>query len=388
MDAKLFGSNKTGVLLPIRVSSGEDYAFIPNALPPDWSFGGKLWPLLTEAHKRLGMLDGIGRTLPDPQLLLSPLGRDESIASSRLEGTYATAQEMLLFELDRKEQKSQAADADAWKEVSNYNKALASGTQTLMSEPISLNIVKDLHAKLLTGVRGTNARPGEFREHQVHIGSTRRYIPPPKEEIKPCLDQLASYINEGGHTQFDPLVRAYLVHYQFEAIHPFADGNGRIGRIVLALMTWKWCGHQMPWLYMSAFFEKYKKEYIDNLFRVSTEGDWDTWIEFCLNGTIQQANEAISRCNLLRLLKEDMHKRARSGGSPRTHMIIDGLFSNPIVRPSTLCREHQVAYATAAADIQRLVKMNILEELPNIRPIAFYSKEIFSIAYSNPHQPE
>lgn len=385
MDATLFGSNKTGILVPIKVSSGEDYAFIPNPLPPDWSFGIKLWPLLTEAHKRLGMLDGIGRTLPDPQLLLSPLGRDESIASSRLEGTYATAQEMLLFELDRKEQKGPAADVDAWKEVLNYNKALASGTAALMSEPISLNIIKKLHDTLLTGVRGTNARPGEYRDHQVHIGSTRRYIPPPKEDINACLNQLESYINEG--MQYDPLVRAYLVHYQFEAIHPFADGNGRIGRIVLALMTWKWCGHHMPWLYMSAFFEKYKKEYIENLFRVSAEGDWDTWIEFCLNGTIQQANEAISRCNSLRLLKEDMHNRARSGGSPRTHIIIDGLFSNPIVRPSTLCREHQVAYATAKNDIQRLVKMNILEKLPDIRPITFYSKEIFSKAYAKT-QPE
>jgi Fic family protein len=195
------------------------------------------------------------------------------------------------------------------------------------------------------------------------------------------INELEHYINE-NLTPYDPLVRAYLVHYQFEAIHPFADGNGRIGRVILSLMISEWCKLSKPWLYMSSFFEKFKDEYIGNMFRISTEGDWEKWIEFCLNGTIHQANDAISRCEKLCKIKKEMFERVRSDGSPRTEQIVHGLFTNPIVRVAKLRRVLGVTYPTAQSDVDKLVKANVLRRLPDFRPRAYYSPEIFDVAYA------
>jgi Fic family protein len=214
----------------------------------------------------------------------------------------------------------------------------------------------------------------------VAIGSDRRYVPPPKLEMEKCLIDLERYINS-IEDRYDPLVRAYIVHYQFEAVHPFGDGNGRIGRVILSLMIAHWCQLSRPWLYMSAFFERFKDEYVDNLFRVSTEGAWDKWIEFCLNGTIQQATEAARRCEKLRKLKDEMVERIRVDGSARTEQIVQMLFSNPIVRVSSLKRKLRVTYPTAQSDVDRLVKAQILQPLENIRPKAYFSNEIMSTAY-------
>jgi len=195
-----------------------------------------------------------------------------------------------------------------------------------------------------------------------------------------AMNDLESYINE-KNSPHDPLILAYLVHYQFEAVHPFADGNGRIGRVLLSLMISQWCKLSCPWLYMSAFFEKFKNEYIANMFSVSAEGDWEKWIDFCLTGTIQQANDAIKRCEKLGVLKKEMLNRARPG-SVRTEQIIDGLFKTPVVRVSNLKRQLKVTYPTAQADIDRLVKAEILQLLIEDRPKAYFAPEIFHIAYA------
>src|ERR1019366_2513401 len=197
----------------------------------------------------------IGKTLPDAELLLSPLKRREAIASSRIEGTYATAKDLMLFEISPQESKSPHSQVNAWREVFNYSKAIGQGNDLLMQLPFCGRLIKGLHDTLLDGVRGQQSNRGEWREHQVAIGSDRRYVPPPKPEMEKCLNDLERYINSVDD-RYDPLVRAFIVHYQFEAIHPFGDGNGRIGRVLLSLMVKQWCNLSRPWLYMSSFFER------------------------------------------------------------------------------------------------------------------------------------
>jgi Fic family protein len=380
MDLSRFKDTKTGRFVPISTPTGPDNAFIPDKLPPNWEFPVSLWPKLADAKAAIAHLDGIGKTLRDPELLLSPLKRREAIASSRIEGTYATAQELMLFEISPHDSKSSTSQVNAWREVHNYANALAHGNDRLAELPFCGKLIKELHDILMKGVRGQHSNRGEWREHQVAIGSDRRYVPPPKPEMEKCLDDLEKYINAPDNG-YDPLVRAFIVHYQIEAIHPFGDGNGRIGRVLLSLMIANWCKLSRPWLYMSAFFERWKDEYVDNLFRVSTEGGWEKWIEFCLNGTIHQATDAANRCEKLRNLKEEMLHRARANGSPRTEQIIHMLFSNPIIRVSQLARKLNKSYPTIQSDIDRLANAEILYPLPDVRPKAYCCPEIMAIAY-------
>ncbi len=386
MNAKAFQEKKTGQLIPIKVNTQDDFAFVPDALPPaNWAFPNRLWPLLAKAKETLGTLNGIGRTLNDPQLLLSPLGAREAITSSALEGTYATPQELMLFEISPTKPKSEGDPVNEWQEVANYRRALNVGGELLDGEnlPFCTRIIKSLHDTLLGGTRHRYATPGEFRQHQVAIGSDRRYVPPPASHIEKCLSDFENYLNQRTG-DVDPLVKAYLAHYQFEAIHPFYDGNGRIGRVLLSLMVYKWCNLVCPWLYMSAYFERFKDEYISKMYRISSEGAWDEWIEFCLNGTVVQAEDAIRRCDGLRKLKREMLKRVENKETVRTHRIIDDLFRNPVVRIAWLSRKLGVAYPTAKDDIERLVELKILSPIPDIKPKAYFAPEIFGVAYETP----
>jgi len=379
MDISKFKDQKTGRIVAISTPE-KDFAFVPDPLPAKWDFETKLWPLLAEAKQCLGLLNGVATILPNPQLFLKPLQRIESLTSSRLEGTFATAQELMLFELNPKDSQSAHDPSNAWREVNNYNLALAQGFRELEKLPLCLRLVNDLHKTLLDDVRGSSKNPGQFRTHQVHIGSNRRYVPPPQSEMMNCLYALEEYLNGPDDTQ-DPLVRCFIAHYQIEAIHPFSDGNGRIGRVLLSLMIYKWCKLEMPWLYLSPFFERYKDEYIDNLFKVSAEGAWSNWIEFCLRGVIDQATKAARTCKKLQLIRLDMHARTESDCSARIHSIIEGLFDSPLVRVADLARKLNVRYQTAKADVSYLVKKGILSELDDMNVKTFYAPEIFTTAY-------
>lgn len=382
MNVANFGDQKTGELVAITTPTGRDYAFVPHPLPPKWQFPIHLYPKLIHANSALAKLDGIGQTLPDQDLLLSPLKRREAITSSRIEGTYATAQELMLFELADHGSQSVDEASQARREVNNYSLALALGIERLNELPFCGRLFKELHGVLMSGVRGQSCTPGQWRDHQVAIGSDRRFVPPPVPQMLEAINDFELYINKDDPA-FDALVRAYMAHYQFEAIHPFGDGNGRMGRVILSLMIGRWCNLSTPWLYMSAYFERFKDEYINNLFRVSTGGNWERWIDFCLTGTISQSLDAISRCEKLARLKLDMLQRIRQGkGSRRTDRIVDGLFKTPIVWITTLQRELNVSYPTARADVDRLEKVGILSRLEGVEPIAYYSPEIYNIAYA------
>lgn len=380
MDISRFGEGKTGQL--VRMSSlFEDWAFIPDPLFPKWEFPIGLWPLLAAAKEKLGELNGIGRTLDNPQLLFRPLCKREALRSSSLEGTYATPEQLLLFEMNPKTPKSPSDKLNEFKEVFNYDNTIKLGFKSLSEQDFSLMMIRQLHAELLSGVRGADAEPGRVRSRQIHIGSDRRFVPPPPHALNECLEGFIKSVATPD-SRYDPLVAAFLVHYQFETIHPFNDGNGRLGRVLLSLMICKWCGHKLPWLYLSAYFERYKDEYFDHLFDISANGHWEKWVEFCLRGTIQQSEDAITRCALLQNLKRELHRKV-DGGSPRTHPMIDDLFFDSFITVTSVAKKYGVTYPTAKSDIEKLVKAGVLRELPNLRPRTYYSNEMMRIAYSD-----
>jgi Fic family protein len=193
-----------------------------------------------------------------------------------------------------------------------------------------------------------------------------------------CLDDFERFLHDADG--IDPLIRTFLAHYQFEAIHPFIDGNGRVGRALLSLCAYQWCNHARPWLYVSPFFDRHKNEYIDALFAVSTDGAWDRWLELCLRATIDVCRDAIARCDQLRRLRDEYHAKAdRTSG--RMHQLIEGLFTNPMILITEAARRLDVTYPTAKSDIVKLVELGILVELRESSPKAYFSRAIFDAAY-------
>lgn len=381
MDGTQFSENSPGNLISIRVNDESDWSFVPDALPSSFELKANNWPLLVQAKEELARLDGVGRHLPNQELLLRPLQQREALTSSGLEGTFATPEQLILYGMDPRDPSSDKDPVNSWKEVFNYGKALAQGQQQLdEGYPFSLMLIRQMHQSLLSGVRGQDKAPGKFRETQVFIGSTRRFVPPPPIEVPRCLGELEKYFSE--ESSVDSLVRCFLVHYQFETIHPFIDGNGRVGRLLLSLMIYKWCRLHHPWLYLSPFFERYKDEYIDCLFKVSAKGDMNGWVEFCLRATIEQSKDSIYRIDKLVELKQVFQDKVHSsGGSVRLHSIVENLFAEPIVKVSDLAKVFGVSYPTANTDVKKLEKMKILQPLEGFYPKTHYSPEIMNIAY-------
>jgi len=382
MDIKQFSDPNTGRLVPVSNVSGASHAFIPASLPPQWEWPQELWPLLLDARTALASLNGIGRHLPNPQLLLRPLQNREALKSSSLEGTYTIPEKQLVFQLDPQEPTSEADPVNDYKEVFNYSMALQVTTNDADSLPLSLRLICKLHSILMTGVRGSDKEPGKFRRLQVQVGRPARYVPPPPNEVMPCLDNFEKYLHQ--NTPYDPLVNAFLAHYQFEAIHPFRDGNGRIGRLLLALTIAEWCQLTNQWLYMSAYFDNNKDDYINCLFDVSTKGAWKEWIEFCLIGVVEQSKDTENRCEKLLTLSEEFKQRLASvKGSNRLNMILDDLLVSPVITIPNLAKKFNVRYQTAKADVDKLKKAKIIKRLREMRQKTFYSPEILAITYQD-----
>ena len=206
-------------------------------------------------------------------------------------------------------------------------------------------------------------------------------MPAPANEVPALMGNLETYINR-PNDELDPLIRCFIVHYQFESIHPFGDGNGRVGRALLALMIYQWLNHARPWLYMSAYFERWKDEYVRNLYRISTRGEWGQWVTFCLNGVIAQAEDAIRRCREFNRLRKDFKVRLDGcSKTSRSHDIIDGLFTTPVVTIPSLVSQFNVTYHTARADVRRLMQVGILHEIENAYPRSYFSPELMQAAY-------
>ncbi|MEO5730033.1 MAG: Fic family protein [Byssovorax sp.] len=282
------------------------HAFLPNPLPPDppLLIDGPMQQRLEAASLELGRLDGIGRLLPGPDTLLYSYVRKEAVLSSQIEGTQSSMTDLLLHENNA----VPGVPIDDVREVSNYVGALTHGLQLLATQlPLSLRLIREVHRVLVEGARGSQQTPGEFRRSQNWIGgsgpSNAYFVPPPAHEVMPALDHLEKFIHDQNHPS---LIKAGLVHAQFETIHPFLDGNGRVGRMLITLVLISERVLSSPWLYMSLHFKRNRSQYYDRLQRVRTHGEWAQWMTFYLEGVAQVARQATRTIQaLLRLFEED-----------------------------------------------------------------------------------
>ena len=343
----------------VRVSQGY-HAFIPAPLPPALDYSPELVLVLSRADAALSELCGLGRQLPNPHLLIAPYVRREAIMSSRIEGTRTNLSELLLDEVAFA---APSGEADV-REVRNYITALEHGIERLDTLPLSLRLVKEIHARLLEGVRGGAATPGEFRRSQNWIGprgstpETAPYVPPPPEEMVLCLDQWERFLNERG--SMPELVQCALVHEQFEAIHPFLDGNGRIGRLLVTLFLVERGRLTQPLLYLSDFIEANRQEYYDRLQAVRTRGDWPGWLRFFLEGVASTAQKAVRHATRLMYLREELRRKLVR--SPRALILLDELFVNPYLTVSRAQRILEVSNPTARKEVRVLEAAGVVSE--------------------------
>jgi len=344
-----------------------EMAFVPNNLPPKIDWTPEMVAALSDANLVIGRLDGIGLNLPNPNLLLTPFIRREAELSSRIEGTVATMQQLYLFEVESGQQRIESEVPDV-REVSNYVRAFEFGLKRLNDLPVCLRLTRELHDILLRNVRGEQRMPGQFRTIQNWLGSPgslmkqASYIPPPPEQMILALDAFEKFINEPLNN-ISPLVWIAMVHYQFEAIHPFLNGNGRVGRLLITLLMCAKDILDQPLLYLSAFFERNRQEYYHRLLRVSTHGEWKEWILFFLQGVREQSTDVFERSRQLLDLQQRYHKMATSKRSALQIRLLDLLIERPIVTTVFISRYFDVTYPTAKNNIAKLVERDILRPL-------------------------
>ncbi len=378
MNPENFQENTSGRLISIPEGG---FAYVPNPLPPtNFTWDSELVEMLSLADRALGELAGIGRSLSNPHLLVRPFLRREAVLSSRIEGTQASLADVLAFEAV---QLSFFDAPDDVREVHNYVRALEYGLERMSSFPVSLRLICELHGILLEGVRGEQFRAGEFRQGQNFIGppgsslASATYVPPPPEEMMKALQQLELYINASSN--FPPLIRLGLIHYQFEAIHPFPDGNGRLGRLLISLLLCAWNLLPQPLLYLSAFFETYRPDYYANLRGVSEKGNWNSWLGFFLKGVSSQSIDAAVRVKRINDLRENYRQRFQQGRSAaRLLQVVDLIFARPLISVRTVEEELTLPYPTAERYIDELVKQGILESSGKARNRVFVAREILN----------
>jgi Fic family protein len=361
METASFQKDKPGKL--VRTAQGY-WAFVPNSLPPKlevtWDFVNQI----SEADRRLSELAGAARTLPNPHLLIEPFTRREAVLSSRIEGTVASLSDLMSFEALGVVHPDRPDVA----EVANYVTALEHGLRRLTKLPVSTRLIRELHERLMRGTRGEHMTPGELRRSQNWIGppgcllKDAAFVPPPEAEMKEALSDLEKYIH--AESKLPPLVRMALIHYQFEAIHPFLDGNGRIGRLLITLLL---CAEGLlpqPLLYLSAFFERHRSQYYRLLLEVSQQGKWKEWITFFLRGIAEQSVDALNRANQLQQLSLEYRQMLQGKRSSATLLqMADLLFKNPVFSASSIGKALNVTYVSAQKNIDKLVGAGILREM-------------------------
>jgi len=357
------GSVRAGRM--IRQSEGYR-AFIPAALPPDppLEFDGQLATVLAGAGTALGRLDGVAATLPNPELFVAMYVRREAVLSSQIEGTQSTLDDVLAFEIDSDRSKL-PRDIE---EVVNYIRAMNYGLARLESLPLSLRLLREIHGKLLAGGRGGDKSPGEFRQSQNWIGGGPRglsdavFIPPPPHEMRTALGNLERFLHDPGG--LDPLIVCALAHAQFETIHPFLDGNGRVGRLLITFLLCHAKVLQRPVLYLSHYLKQHRGTYYDRLMAVRTAGDWEGWLRFFLTGVAEVAREAESTARRIVELREAVRHGAQEASmSANTLRLLDHLFEQPVINVKAAAEHLNVSIPAANAMINELHKIGLLTEV-------------------------
>lgn len=358
--------------LKIRRAAGDEPfdAFVPNPLPPSPAllYDAELRRELSRADQMVGRLDGLSTLIPHPEMLINFYIRKEAVLSSQIEGTQSTLTELLLFEI------APETGTDDTLEVSNYVRAMRHGLTRLKEGfPLSLRLIREMHSILLETGRGSRSTPGEFRTSQNWIGGSRPgnalYVPPPVQEMGIALDAFERFLHEGAD-EFEVLVQCALFHVQFETIHPFLDGNGRLGRLLITLLLVERGVLTQPLLYTSFYLKQNRDRYYDLLMKVRYEGDWEEWILFFLRGvssTAEKAN-ALAR-NLLSLFDRDDARlqgvEARRRGSAM--QVLGKMREMPYTSPPRLVEATGLSFNTVVSALELLRSLRIIEEMPSTR---------------------
>jgi Fic family protein len=319
---------------------------------------------MSQADQLLGRLVGEGRRLPNPHVLIRPFIQREAVFSSMIEGTQSTLGEVLAAEAGAAVDRS----PEDLREVANYVQAMEYGIHRLQTLPLSLRLVREIHEKLMAGVRGDHATPGHFRTSQNWIGTpgstlqNASYVPPPADSL---LDHLGHWEQFMHAEDFPPLAHVALLHYQFEAIHPFLDGNGRVGRLLITLYLCARGVMDVPLLYLSAFFEATRRDYYERLRGVTERGDWEDWMEYFFNGVARQSEDALSRAQRINQLLVDWRKVVVRSGSPVPGQIVELLAGNPFFTLRTAEKKLSVGYNTVARAVAVLEERGIVKLVGN-----------------------
>ena len=339
-----------GSFIPV---AGDYVAFVPAALPPSIYWDTNIAVSLSAADRSIGRLAGEARHLPNPNLLVAPFIRKEAVLSSRIEGTQTTLGELLAAEAGAPVERS-LLDLH---EVGNYVTALEYGLERLDTLPLSLRLVRELHEKLMRGVRGDSATPGEFRRSQNWIGSPgstladATYVPPPPSELMNCLSAWERFLHDES---LPPLIHAALVHAQFEAIHPFLDGNGRVGRLLITLLLAQRGVLPQPLLYLSAYFERTRQDYYTRLQGITERGEWEEWLVYFLNGVAAESEDVIEKMLRIDELLSGWKLELVRDRSRLPERALEQFAANPFWTVRALAERLDVAYTTSQRAIDRL----------------------------------
>lgn len=358
VDAMPFRDSTAGRI--VRTPEGYN-AFVPAPLPPDIDYDRELVMALSRADAALSELSIAGEQLPNPHLLIAPYLRQEAVLSSRIEGTHTTLSELLIDEVAGTEPER---DPDL-REVRNYITALEYGLERLHDLPLSLRFVRELHERLMDGVRGAHMTPGEFRRSQNWIGrpgstpSTATYVPPPVIEMTEALGAWELFLHERG--SLPDLIQCALMHEHFEAIHPFLDGNGRVGRLLITLFLTERGRLTQPLLYLSAYIEAHRSDYYDALLRVRTHGDWRGWLLYFLEGVRQTAERAAEQARELTRIREEYRRRVQD--KPKALALVDEVMRSPYLTVAEAQRLLDVTNPTARTAVLTLVEAGLLDEV-------------------------
>ena len=342
-------------------------AFIPAPLPPQppIAMDAELSRLLSEADHALGRLDGVTSILPNPDLFVSMYVRHEAVLSSQIEGTQSTLEDVLQFEMDAKGQEH-PRDVE---EVVNYVRSMNYGLKRLDSLPLSLRLIREIHEKLLQGVRGANRTPGEFRRSQNWIGpanctlATATFVPPPMHDMQEALANLEKFLHD--EKTYPTLIQCGLAHAQFETIHPFLDGNGRVGRLLITFLLCQRGILKFPLLYLSHYLKFHRAEYYDRLMAIRNDGNWEAWLKFFLKGVGEVSRSATETARKILELRQKHQALIRDKASNQTNaaLLLDYLFEQPIVNVRLVEEHVKCAFVTADKLVKQFEQLGIVKEV-------------------------
>ena len=359
--------NRIGKYVKSSIIDGESFdSYIPSNLPlkPPIEMD-EIYPLLDKANTALGRLDGISMILPDPSLFLYMYVRKEAVLSSQIEGTQSSLSDLLFFENNQQSPNNLFDDVE---EVSSYVSAMNYSINRLKKLPLSLRLIKETHEKLMNNSRGNNKNPGEFRASQNWIGGSRPsnaiFVPPPAEKLMECLDNFEKFLHD-EKAKMPILIRVAIAHVQFETIHPFLDGNGRIGRLLITLMLCNDGILKEPSLYLSLYFKTNRQEYYNHLQNIRKTGDFESWIKFFLIGVEKTANGAVTTAkNIINLFQEDSYSIENSMTCGiATMLIYKYLQKNPITNTNKIKEGCKISLPTVIRNMKNLEHLGIVEEV-------------------------